>query len=193
MDALDFGDPSASTSGGRKATASAAASDTTSGWFCIDGGSDRFIRAMVDQLKNKPLPSMRVTAVRPSSNGKHMEVKVAGDDEVRKYAQVICTVPLGCLASINMDECGLTFTQKVAIRSLSYDASTKVALRFEKRWWETLEKPIVGGVTNTDEPVRVVVYPSYGLNCPKETPPPGVMIGSYTWAQDARVSVYFAG
>lgn len=41
--------------------------------------------------------------------------------------------------------------------------------------------PHLGGVSNTDRPTRVVVYPSYGIGQNNGT----TMIASYTWAQDA--------
>lgn len=157
---------------------------------------------MIDNLRNKPIFGTRVVAIKnvevSTSSGviNAMEIKAVGQGgnppgpHSRFFSQVISTVPLGCLASIDMEDCKLSYTQETAIRSLTYDSSTKVALRFEKRWWETMKTPIVGGVTSTDRPIRIVVYPSYGLGCPESSPPPGVLIGSYTWAQDAIVSAF---
>ena len=44
-------------------------------------------------------------------------------------------------------------------------------------------RTIKGGQSSTDLPIRVCVYPSYGINCPDA---PGVLIASYAWAQDAK-------
>lgn len=89
---------------------------------------------------------------------------------------------------MDLDGCDLSYMQRVAIRALNYDTSTKIALKFESRWWEDPAimkgRAIVGGVSSTDIPIRTCVYPSYGLNC--GTAAPGVMLASYTWAQDAQ-------
>lgn len=104
------------------------------------------------------------------------------------YSQVICTVPLGCLAAIDTTQCELSYMQKMAVRTLNYDTSTKVALKFDKRWWEDGQimngRTIEGGSSSTDIPIRTCVYPSYGLNCGAEAP--GVLLASYSWSQDAQ-------
>jgi monoamine oxidase len=76
----------------------------------------------------------------------------------------------------------------MAIRSLNYDTSTKVALKFESRWWEDPsimgDRTIKGGISSTDIPIRTCVYPSYGFDATGKVP--GVILASYTWAQDAQ-------
>lgn len=114
-------------------------------------------------------------------------VKIAGGEE-KTYSQVICTTPLGCLAAIDTDGLDLLYNQKLAIRALQYDASTKVGIKFQKRWWQDPDvmgsgMTIKGGQSSSDIPIRTCVYPSYGLDCPDA---PGVLLASYTWAQDAR-------
>ena len=111
-----------------------------------------------------------------------------GLSSTREYPHVISTVPLGCLQTIDTDGAELLYSQREAIRSLQYDASTKIGIKFEKRWWQDptvmgKSRTIHGGQSNTDLPIRVCVYPSYGLDCPDA---PGVLLASYTWAQDAR-------
>ncbi|OCH84180.1 hypothetical protein OBBRIDRAFT_742042 [Obba rivulosa] len=162
-------------------------------WVAIDGGSDHLVRDMALGLKSQPVLNKHVSKIaRVSSRaGTYMEVTIADPTPVvKKYSQVICTVPLGCLAVMDTENCDLSYNQKQAIRSLHYDASVKVGLKFQKRWWEDPKimptGAIVGGQSSTDIPIRTCVYPSYGLDCPASTPPPGVLLASYTWAQDAR-------
>ena len=69
--------------------------------------------------------------------------------------------------------------------SLALDAddhSTKVALKFKTRFWEQGLFPIKGGASTTDMPIRQCVYPSYGTAYEHDT---GVIIASYSWADDA--------
>lgn len=156
-------------------------------WKCIDGGSDHLIRGMLKKLKTQPQLGQRVTKIRrvESSNGANMEVTTGSG--TRRYSHVISTAPLGCLAAIDTEGCELLYSQKQAIRALHYDASTKIAIKFEKRWWEDPAvmggNVIKGGQSSTDLPIRTCVYPSYGLSC---SGAPGVLLASYTWAQDAR-------
>lgn len=54
------------------------------------------------------------------------------------------------------------FSQWTAIRSLSYDSAGKVAIKFKTAWWTSegnMNKH--GGVSTTDSPIRVTVYPSW--------------------------------
>ena len=108
----------------------------------------------------------------------------------KAYSQVICTVPLGCLAAIDIPTDDLSYMKRLAIRALNYDTSTKIALRFATRWWEDPNimpegRTIKGGISSTDLPIRTCVYPSYGFSA-TSGPLPGVMLASYTWAQDAQ-------
>ncbi|OCH90038.1 amine oxidase [Obba rivulosa] len=153
------------------------------GWKCIDGGSDRFIHGMLKKLETQPELNQRVTKI--ARVGSIMEVTTPSG--TRQYSQVISTVPLGCLSAIDTEGCDLLYSQKQAIRALHYDASTKVAVKFAARWWEdptVMDTGVIkGGQSSTDLPIRTCVYPSYGLSCPEA---PGVLLASYTWAQDAR-------
>jgi monoamine oxidase len=117
------------------------------------------------------------------------KAKTGGSKSEKRYSQVICTVPLGCLAAIDIPRDDLSFMQRQAIRSLNYDTSTKIALKFATRWWEDPKimgagRTIQGGISSTDLPIRTCVYPSYGFNARGQVP--GVMLASYTWAQDAQ-------
>jgi monoamine oxidase len=142
---------------------------------------------MTEELKRKPILNQRVQKMALTSEKDAIAVELLGG-EVKKYSQVICTTPLGCLAAIDTDGLDLLYSQKIAIRCLQYDSATKVGIKFAKRWWEDPAvmgngKTIQGGQSTTDLPIRTCVYPSNGLNCAN---PPGVLIASYTWAQDAR-------
>jgi monoamine oxidase len=156
-------------------------------WVCIDGGSDHMVRKMCHGLTHKPLLNKRVNKIALTPNKDAITIGFASTKDVQVYSQVICTAPLGCLGDIDLDGLELLYNQKLAIRSLQYDASTKVGIKFEKRWWEDPaimgNATIKGGQSSTDLSIRVCVYPSYGFNCPN---PPGVLLASYTWAQDAR-------
>lgn len=127
-----------------------------------------------------------------NSNGTaSMKVTTRADDgalRTKNYAQVIATVPLGALQTIDTDGAGLLYSQREAVRSLYYNAATKIGIKFEKRWWQDPAimgegKTIRGGQSATDLPIRACVYPSYGVDCPDA---PGVLLASYSLGQDAQ-------
>jgi monoamine oxidase len=70
--------------------------------------------------------------------------------------------------------------KQMAIRQLHYIDSTKILMQFRRRFWEE-DEGICGGVTVTDLPLRLVYYPDHGTESGR-----GVLIGSYTWEEDAR-------
>jgi len=77
------------------------------------------------------------------------------------------------------------YGQWSAIRELQYGPSIKIGMKFSEAWWETLERPIHGGQSYTDLPLRTIVYPSYPDNPTPDTRSK-VLIVSYCWTQDAE-------
>lgn len=170
-------------------------------WFCILGGASRIVRNAVARLSKDVRYGERVTAIAPSKRGENKSVngvdvtikrlhKGVEKTSVATYDHVISTIPLGCLNVVDTSQCGFNWNLRSAIRSLHYDSSVKVAIKFSKRWWE-LDYQQKGGVSATDRPTRTVVYPSYGINEPDA---PGTIIVSYTWSQDAsRMGAFVQG
>ncbi|CUA68405.1 hypothetical protein RSOLAG22IIIB_13733 [Rhizoctonia solani] len=129
----------------------------------------------------------RVTAIAPVIPKGEKQIKTVrltiNDEQEVEYDHVISAIPLGCLSIVDLSQCNFKPRWETTwpIRQLRYDSSVKVAIRFSRRWWETLPKPQIGGVSSTDRPTRIVVYPSYDLGGTSAT-----IIVSYTWAQDAH-------
>lgn len=112
-----------------------------------------------------------------------MEIKVYGESKIRQYATVFNTTTLASLQRMDLRGAELHPAQKDAIRSLHYDSSAKVAIRFDHPWWLSKCGISSGGTAVTDLPLRVCIYPSYGIFAdPSQS---AVLLCSYTWAQDA--------
>ncbi|EJD46934.1 amine oxidase, partial [Auricularia subglabra TFB-10046 SS5] len=156
-------------------------------WKCIHGGSQQIADKLAAALQPGTVQlGQRVTAIKPGANA--ISVTVANTD-VRTYDHVITTVPFSCLQAMDTSSCDFPWELQSAMRMLHYDASTKVAIQFRTRWWE-VEYNQLGGVSKTDRPTRVIVYPSYGIG--EETG--ATMIVSYTWSQDAlRTGAFLDG
>lgn len=157
-------------------------------WHCLSGGSEVFIDAMVSKISGKIQYNKRVTSITPvavvdGNRPLSVTYSSSGDKAPNEYDYVISTIPLPALRFVDLDGCNLSYAQLEGMRTLRYDSSCKVGIRFSSRWWQTLSTgSIKGGQTKTDRVVRTVVFPSYGVDDPNAD---AVMIASYTWSQDA--------
>ncbi|MBC8120899.1 MAG: flavin monoamine oxidase family protein [Gemmatimonadaceae bacterium] len=95
-------------------------------------------------------------------------------EEIADYC--ICTIPLSVLKSIPSD-----FTPEVqeAIAAVPYASTGKIALQFNRRFWEEDEN-LYGGITSTNLPLTTVWYPSYGYGGKR-----GVIGGYYNFGTTA--------
>ena len=113
--------------------------------------------------------SQEVTAIcMKTVNGvKGMEV-VTDHYRTHQFSNVISTIPLPVMRTIDLSMAGLTPMQSNAVRQLNYGPSVKIGMQFRTAWWTTASdrdgRPlnIIGGQTYTDSPLRTVVYPSFG-------------------------------
>lgn len=155
-------------------------------WFCIEGGTSVLSESMQKDLQHQPQVNKRVEAISidwESQEDGNMSVKCADEAKPRTgYDTVFNTTTLGCLGRMDLRGLELHPSQKDAIRSLHYDESAKVALKFKYPWW-IVDCGIRGGVGSTDLPLRTCVYPSYNLDDGRDKP--AILLASYTWAQDA--------
>ncbi|KAI5868216.1 hypothetical protein GGS23DRAFT_544568 [Durotheca rogersii] len=156
-------------------------------WFCIEGGTSLLTDAMARGLSNGIQTGKRVEEIsinRNSDEEGNMLIKCAGEAAPRGgYCTVFNTTSLGCLGRMDLRSLELHPSQKDAIRSLHYDDSVKVALKFSYPWWIVDCGITQGGVASTDLPLRTCVYPSYNLHDGADKP--AVLLASYTWSQDA--------
>ena len=165
-------------------------------WFCIEGGTSLLTEAMECGLSTKVQTGKRIETIsidRHSAEDGNMSVKCFGEARPHEgYSTVFSTTSLGCLGRMNLRGLELHPSQKDAIRSLHYDDSVKVALKFRYPWWIVDCGITQAGVSSTDLPLRTCVYPSYNLHDGADKP--AVLLASYTWAQDAtRVGSLVSG
>ena len=154
-------------------------------WYCIDGGTSHLIKKMEGTITQPVQHGKRVRKYTQSQKTNEITVSVAGESEESRlpYTTVFNTTSLPCLQRMDLTGLDLHPSQKDAIRSLHYDDSAKVAMKFSYPWWITKCGIVSGGEASTDTPVRTVVYPSYNIHDPKDQS--ATLICSYTWAQDA--------
>ena len=147
----------------------------TTEWVGVEGGMSRLIEA-IDQLVHNPVRfSQHVTAISQETDDPKLKVTTV-KGETHTYNHVINTIPLGAMQAIDMTSLELGYVKDSAIRMVHYDQSVKIGLKFKTRWWQDGPNPIVGGSSRTDLPIRVCVYPSYGVNVKGAA---AVLIASY--------------
>ena len=106
-------------------------------------------------------------------------VTVNHEGQSRVHGHVVSILPFGHLRLVGTRGRRVPFTFQQAVQSPQYKPPVKVAMRFSTCRWTTLQNHR-GGVSRTDRPTRIVVYPSYGIDTDTTT-----MIVLYTWTQDA--------
>ena len=100
-----------------------------------------------------------VTAISEDTQMHRMNISINGIPSPQSYSAVISTVPLPRLSLMDLTGVNINsnYGQWSAIRELQYGAAIKVGIKFSCPWWETkLEKPIHGGQSYTDLPLRTV-------------------------------------
>lgn len=114
-------------------------------WYRVEGGTSKFADAMNNSLRTPPQRNSCITSVSIDlANPSDANMTVSGNQSVGgskptpftgSYNGVFNTTTLACLQRVDLTGLGLTYEQKVAIRSLHYDVSTKVGIRFSCNWW----------------------------------------------------------
>lgn len=145
----------------------------------IVGGMDQLPRSFVPLLGSRIRFGAKVTAVEQSTSGVDIRYQTAGGRFAVHGDYAVITVPFPVLRHAEITP-PLSRGKQRAIRQLHYDASAKVLLQFNRRFWED-DEGIFGGGTVTDMPVRNIYYPDHGRETGR-----GVMLASYTWSEDAQ-------
>lgn len=160
--------------------------DDTTAWSAMDGGTDRITQEMAKRILPANVTMGAQVFRVEDADGRAIVHYRRGEGKLEEQAEfdrVIVTLPFAALRFV---ETPATWTAEKydAIRTLKMTNAVKVALGFKTRFWETAgphSAHMAGGQSNTDFPVRSVVYPSFGIG----EPGPAYLLGSYCWQDDA--------
>jgi monoamine oxidase len=145
------------------------------------GGVDRFAQALAERVAPNLEYNARVTAIRQPGNGSRgVTIHYADHDgAARELAgdYCVCTIPPPVLKLI---DAGFSDEMRRAIARVEYNAAAKIGLQFRRRFWETDDR-IFGGISQTDQCITQIIYPSYGWLGSK-----GLVVGCYNYGDDAR-------
>jgi len=145
----------------------------------IKGGADLLPRAFLPTLHSRIGYGAKMTALEQSPSSAVVHYQTRGGMFKESGDHVIVTAPFSVLRHVEVLP-AFSHGKQRAIRQLNYDASGKIFFQCRRRFWEE-DEGIFGGGTLTDRPVRNIYYPEHGRETGR-----GVLIASYTWAQDAE-------
>lgn len=143
------------------------------------GGMDMIAKA----LEKKVLPSIKyeteVTSIHNLDTGVEVTCKNKTAQQKIKADLCICTIPLPVLSNIEHN-----FSSGVsrAIDFVQYNATGKIGLQFNRRFWEEDEN-IYGGITHTNNQLTQIFYPSNDYLQKK-----GILIGYYNFNEKAKAT-----
>lgn len=155
-------------------------------WSAMDGGTDRVTQEMVKRIPAERVQMGAKVFRLEERDGKPVLHYRHGDGALAQEAEfdhVIMTLPFSALRFIDTPA-NWPASKYDAIRTLKMTNAVKVALGFKSRFWESTgpySTHMAGGQSNTDLPVRSVVYPSFGIG----EPGPAYLLASYCWQNDA--------
>jgi monoamine oxidase len=161
-----------------------AASFRTNCYYEITGGMDLLPRAFLPQLKNEIRFYQRMRKIVQHHN--HVTIH-SNHPHTLEHSTItsdlaIITIPFSVLRFVEIEPYhSFSYYKRKAIRELSYMEATKIGIEFKSRFWERENQ--FGGKSITDLPIRFTYYPSQGIG----TTGPAVVLGSYTWADEALV------
>lgn len=147
-------------------------------FYEVVGGSDLFTESFRPGLEDQLHFGKRVKALQWSPEGDGRVRAHTEDGETVEGDEMIITIPFSALRFVDIDPL-FSHSKMKAIRELHYDSATKVLLEFSRRFWEE-DDDIYGGGTITDLPNRFIYYPQ------PTGEKGGVILASYTWADDAN-------
>lgn len=150
-------------------------------FYEVTGGNDKLPHAFTEQLEDNIRYGHSVRKI--IQHGKQVTIqaehKVLGSTQITGDLAIV-TIPFSVFHFVEVEpRSSFSENKWKAIREIKYAGSTKTGIQFKSRFWE--KDGIYGGQTITDLPIKYVHYPSHNLG----SEGPGVILGSYTWEDDA--------
>ncbi len=151
-------------------------------FYEITGGMDLLPKAFLPQLKDNILLNQKLTKI--IQNGNSLTIQTTDNKTANQYTMnadlAIIAIPFSLLRFVEIEPFhSISYYKRKAIREINYMSATKIGIEFKSRFWEKYGQ--FGGMSTTDLPTRLSLYPSTGIG----TSGPAVVNASYTWADEA--------
>ncbi|KAJ9648422.1 hypothetical protein H2199_001277 [Coniosporium tulheliwenetii] len=156
-------------------------------WRTIDKGLSRLPYAFTPLVQNRTMFNTRVEEMTWDEETERMSVHWRSGDlfsmetSSMEFDYTVVSVPFSKVRLWRLP--AYTSLLSRSINTLNYQQSCKVALHYATRFWEHLERPILGGCGSSNIPgIGSICYPAYALN----SSGPGVLLASYSSGTPAR-------
>ena len=139
------------------------------------GGMDMIARAFTREVADLIRFNAKVKAIRQDARQVSVVYEDTADPGKPLTATAdwcLCTIPLSILSQI---EVTVGAPMQNAINAVPYSPALKVGLQFKRRFWEQ-DEGIYGGISYTDQPIRLIGYPCTGYGAAGKA----VLLGAYT-------------
>lgn len=141
------------------------------------GGIDQIAKAFEREVGRLITYQAQVKEIRKTPEGvRIVYTDNSGNTQQETADYCICTIPLPVLKDIPSD---FSPDLKEAIASVEYAVTGKSGLQFNRRFWEE-DEDIFGGITQTNQDIDQIWYPSSGYLSNK-----GVLLGYYNFGESA--------
>ncbi len=147
--------------------------------FQVVGGMDQLPKSFVPMLGSRIRFGCVLVALDQTETKAIIHYDTRGGRRAIEADYAIVTIPFSVLRHTEIIKPFSRGKQR-AIRQLHYDASAKIFMQCRRRFWEE-DDNIFGGGTFTDLAIRTMWYPEHGRETGR-----GVLLASYTWADDAQ-------
>jgi monoamine oxidase len=141
------------------------------------GGMDKIVDGFVRKIGSLIQYDTKVLDIKISNDGVAVVVENREARSTIKADYCISNIPLPLLQKINNNfDPGFD----AAVKQCNYDPTYKLGWQANKRFWESDNNQIYGGISYTDDPITQVWYPSYDYFTKN-----GTLTGVYNYDEDA--------
>ncbi|MDP5172846.1 MAG: FAD-dependent oxidoreductase, partial [Bacteroidia bacterium] len=144
--------------------------------FQVQGGNDKIAYALAEKVKGSIQYGAFVKQIDNTDEGVVVTYNQGNKPRTITAPYCICTIPLPVLNNIPNN---FSAQLKAAIAGIGYMDTSKVALEFNRRFWEE-DDAVYGGISKTNQDITQIFYPSYNYLGKS-----GVLVGCYNFHQRA--------
>lgn len=148
--------------------------------FQIVGGTDRLAAGLAAKVADRIVYGAVIKEIQQTADALTVTYTVDGQPKKATAAYGVCTLPMPVLAA--MPGADLSPAIRMGLPSVRYAQVGKIGLQFKRRFWEE-DDQIFGGISNTDQDISQIIYPSSGYLSKK-----GVLVGYYQIGAEAGVT-----
>ncbi|KAL1917115.1 uncharacterized protein VTP21DRAFT_5313 [Calcarisporiella thermophila] len=150
---------------------------SASKFVTIKGGMGKLPNTMGRIIKGKIRNKAKVIKIETGKNDVTLSYLHHEGRSQKKYNYAIVTAPFSVVRNWELPR--FSWVLRRAIDSMPYVEACKVYLKFTKPFWEEGDRPIKGGCSTTDLPVKQVCYP-------RQSSKNGILLGAYLFDRAAN-------